>query len=159
VTEGRRLLVHTSVSCRAWRQPALAAHRPKNRTNAMTDIDKTNNQIAPIVAESEEERIQSTAFWFAVAVAVGGGIVFLYTIYIVAVGFRYWEELLRDHFAAIIGLPAAAALAFALVVFLRQTDGPIEFEGLGFKFKGAAGQVAMWIACFLAVSAAIKFCW
>lgn len=121
---------------------------PKNRTNAMTDIDKTNNQIAPIVAESEEERIQSTAFWFAVAAAVGGGIVFLYTIYIVAVGFRYWEELLRDHFAAIIGLPAAAALAFALVVFLRQTDGPIEFEGLGFKFKGAAGQVAMWICLF-----------
>jgi hypothetical protein len=111
------------------------------------------------MTDTEDRRIRSVTFWFAIAAAICGGFVFLYTIYVVAVGFTYWEMVLRDHFAALIGLPAAAALAFALVVFLRQTDGPIEFEGLGFKFKGAAGQVAMWIACFLAIAGAIKLCW
>jgi hypothetical protein len=103
--------------------------------------------------------IESALLSIAVAAGICGGFVFLYTIYIVAVGFSDWQAVLRDHFAAIIGLPGAASLAFALVVFLRQTDGPIEFEGLGFKFKGAAGQVAMWIACFLAIAGAIKLCW
>jgi hypothetical protein len=67
--------------------------------------------------------------------------------------------LLRDHFAAIAGLPGAVMVAFALVVFLRQTDGPVEFEGLGFKFKGASGQVIMWAVCFLSMAVAIKMCW
>lgn len=93
-------------------------------------------------------------------VAAGVGIYVLgFTIYVVAVGFRYWEDVLRDHFAAIIGLPSAAAVSFAIVVVLRQTDGPIEFEALGFKFKGTAGQVVMWIACFLAIALAIRMCW
>jgi hypothetical protein len=50
-------------------------------------------------------------------------------------------------------------VAFAIVVFLRQTDGPIEFEGLGFKFKGAAGQVVMWVISFSAIAGAIKLVW
>ena len=82
-----------------------------------------------------------TAFWLAAIAVLAAAIVFGFTIVVVATQFTYWQEVLRDHFAAIIGLPGAAAVAFALVVFLRQTDGPIEFEGLGFKFKGAAGQV------------------
>jgi hypothetical protein len=68
-------------------------------------------------------------------------------------------EVLKDHYAAIVGLPAAASVSFILVVLLRQTDGPIEFEGLGFKFRGASGQVAMWVICFLAFAVAIKLCW
>ena len=70
-----------------------------------------------------------------------------------------WEKVLEEHFAAIIGLPGAAAAAFVLVVFLRQTEGPIEFEGLGFKLKGAAGQILMWVICFLALAGAIKLLW
>jgi hypothetical protein len=68
-------------------------------------------------------------------------------------------KFLSDHYAALIGLPAAVATAFAIVVFLRQTDGPVEFEGLGFKFEGAAGQVVMWVFCFLAIISAIKLLW
>jgi hypothetical protein len=49
------------------------------------------------------------------------------------------------HYQAIIGLPAAAAVSFIIVIFLLQTEGPIEFEGLGFKLKGAAGQATMWV--------------
>jgi hypothetical protein len=44
-------------------------------------------------------------------------------------------------------------------MFLEQTSGPIEFEGLGFKFKGASGPVVLWVFCFLAIAGAIKLVW
>jgi hypothetical protein len=50
-------------------------------------------------------------------------------------------------------------IAFLLVVFLRQTEGPFEFKGLGFEFNAASGQVAMWVVCFLAIVGAIKLLW
>jgi hypothetical protein len=109
--------------------------------------------------KTEDRVVRSTAFWFAVLTALCAVVIFGYAILVVAYGFRYWEEILRDHFAAIIGLPGAAAVAFMLVVFLRQTEGPIEFKGLGFEFKGASGQVAMWVVCFLAIAVAIRLCW
>ena len=99
------------------------------------------------------------ALWFAVLGTICASASYLYALFIAAAGFPYWQEVLRDHYAAIVGLPAASAVAFILVVFLRQTDGPIEFEGLGFKFSGASGQVAMWVVCFLAFAGAIRLCW
>jgi hypothetical protein len=70
-----------------------------------------------------------------------------------------WKPVLKANAPAIIGLQVAGAVAFGLVVFLRQTDGPIEFEGLGFKIKGAAGQVVMWVVCFLSIAGAIRWLW
>jgi len=69
------------------------------------------------------------------------------------------QDILKAHFAAIVGLPAGAAVSFILVVLLRQTDGPIHFEAFTLKFCGASGQVAMWVVCFLAFAGAIKLCW
>jgi len=86
-------------------------------------------------------------------------LVYLYAFFYIAPGFVLGPEFFRDHYAAIVGLPAAAAVSFVIVVFLRQADGPIEFKGLGFEFKGASGQVAMWVICFLAIAGAIKLCW
>ncbi|WP_018643768.1 hypothetical protein [Bradyrhizobium huanghuaihaiense] len=106
-----------------------------------------------------DELIRLLSFGFAIVVTLGAAFVFAWALLVTVTQFKYWEELLRLHFAAIIGLPGAAAASFALVVFLRQTEGPIEFEGLGFKFKGASGQVAMWAVCFLTIAAAIKMCW
>ena len=106
-------------------------------------------------AHSTEEWIRLTAFGFAVVAVLGAAIVLSLTIRVVVFQAWDWKEILTK-FAAVIGLPGAAAVAFVLVVFLRQTDGPIEFEGLGFKFSGAAGQVIMWVICFLAIAGAIK---
>ena len=63
---------------------------------------------------------------------------------------RYTEpglivEIVKNHFAATIGLPMAALLAAFIVVSLRHSDGPVKFEGLGFKFEGSSGQVVLWI--------------
>ncbi len=78
---------------------------------------------------------------------------------LVTFSFPYLVDILRDHFGAVMGLPGAALVAFVIVVFLQQTSGPIEIEGLGLKFKGAAGQVIMWTICFLAIAIAIKLVW
>ena len=68
-------------------------------------------------------------------------------------------EVAVAHFAATVGLPSAAIAALCIVVFLESASGPIEFEGLGFRFKGASGPIVLWVFCFLAIAAAIKLLW
>jgi hypothetical protein len=67
--------------------------------------------------------------------------------------------IIREHFVTVIGLPSAALVALCVVILLESSSGPLEFEGLGFKFKGAAGPVVLWIACFLAIVISIKLLW
>lgn len=68
-------------------------------------------------------------------------------------------EIVKMHFAAIVGLPVSAVFSVFLVVVLQQTSGPVKFEGLGLKFEGTSGQVVLWIFCFLAIAVAMKLLW
>ena len=68
-------------------------------------------------------------------------------------------EMARHQFPATIGLPFAAISALCLVLVLEIKSGPVEFEGFGFKFRGASGPVVMWVFSFLAIVAAIKALW
>ena len=65
----------------------------------------------------------------------------------------------RQHFPAVVGLPMAAVGAFIVVAVLQQSSGTIQFEALGLKFRGAAGQAMMWVICFLAIVIALKLVW
>lgn len=69
------------------------------------------------------------------------------------------NQFIGEHFIAIVGLPSAAALASCIVVIFRQEEGPIEFEAVFIKLKGAAGPVVLWVLCFLAIVGAIKMLW
>jgi len=107
-----------------------------------------------------QRRIRQAAFWFAVAAVFGAALVFAYALAVISQQpFSKWEPMVLRHFDAIVGLPAAAGIAFVLVVFLRQAEGPIEFEAWGLKVKGAAGQVILWVLCFLSIVVAIKWLW
>lgn len=64
-----------------------------------------------------------------------------------------------QHFAAAIGLPFAALAALGLVTLFETRSGPIEFEALGLKFKGASGPIIFWVLSFLAIAVAIKLLW
>jgi hypothetical protein len=103
--------------------------------------------------------VEKGARWIAVTAALIVAVVLIALLWSVVRNFNEWPETLRDHFATILGLPIAMSVAYVIVFFLRQADGPIEFEGLSFKFKGASGQVAMWVLCFLAIVGAIRLCW
>ena len=104
-------------------------------------------------------RLRRVAHWVVLTVAVifggafffGGAVSMLYNPAVFQVG--------MTHFAATIGLPSAALASLAIVIILEGTAGPIEFAGLGFKFKGAAGPIVFWVLCFLAIAHAIHLLW
>jgi hypothetical protein len=113
----------------------------------------------PVVRNVDtDQRIRTVTFWGAIIITTAVIAAFAHMVIGTAIKMD-WTETLREHCVAVFGLPSAVATAFIIVIFLRQTDGPIEFEGLGFKVKGAAGQVVMWVLCFLAIAAALKLCW
>jgi hypothetical protein len=68
-------------------------------------------------------------------------------------------EIARKHVAATIGLPAASVAALLVVLLLEWNAGPIEYEGLGFRFRGASGPIVLWVLCFLAIVAGIRLLW
>ena len=63
------------------------------------------------------------------------------------------------HFPVTIGLPLAAVISLLLILVLRETAGKLEFEALGFKFRGASGPVVLWVLCYLAITLSIKLLW
>jgi hypothetical protein len=45
------------------------------------------------------------------------------------------------------------------VALLRQSEGPLEFEALSIKLKGAAGEILLWNVSFIVMVAALKVLW
>lgn len=68
-------------------------------------------------------------------------------------------DIIQAHFAATVLLPIALLEAFCIVMLLKFATGPIELEALGFKFRGAAGPVILWIFSFLAIVTGIRLLW
>jgi hypothetical protein len=68
-------------------------------------------------------------------------------------------EIVSRNFPAVIGLPMAAIAAFIVVALFRQDERPLEFEGFGFKFRRASGEIVLWIACFGVITGAIYLLW
>lgn len=103
-----------------------------------------------------ETIIRWVAFGLAVLAVVVGGLIYGSLILTSWAAYPDWPKLFETHFAAIIGLPAAAGTAFVLVMLLRTVEGPIEFEITPLKFKGASGPIIMWAICFLSITGGIK---
>ena len=68
-------------------------------------------------------------------------------------------RLVEKQFAAMVLVPMAGLGSLCLVLMLRLSSGPIEFKGIGFEFRGASGQLVLWVVCFIALVAAIKLLW
>ena len=63
------------------------------------------------------------------------------------------------NFAAIVGLPFCALASFIVVALFRQSEGPLEFEALTIKLKGAAGEILLWNVSFIVMVIALKALW
>lgn len=96
--------------------------------------------------------------WILLLASFGVAAVFWFTIFNgVSDDF---DDLYKRNFIVIVGLPLAACAALALVVFLEQAqEGPLEFSGLSFQFKGASGPVVLWVFCYLALVSSFKLLW
>ena len=67
--------------------------------------------------------------------------------------------MLKGHYVFFVGLPIAGFIAYFIVGTLESSRGPIEFEALTFKFKGAGGPVIMWVIVFTVLVLSIQLVW
>jgi len=108
---------------------------------------------------STKKKIVTAFAWLAAS------LITLFSIYVFFImakrGFeeKTWLTIAQNHFAAVVGLPMAAMASLFIVLILEYVSGKIEFEILGLKFKGAAGQIIFWIICFLSIVLSIKLLW
>lgn len=71
-----------------------------------------------------------------------------------------WPTAILDkHFAAMVGTPLSVMTAFCIVSVLKVTNGPVEFEAFGFKFRGASGPIILWVFSFLAIGTIFHLLW
>jgi hypothetical protein len=94
-----------------------------------------------------------------VATTVVGGVFVFFLARDIVNAEPWMMEIFQTHPGAVLGLPLAALAAICIVLFLEAKSGHIEFEGFGFKFRGASGEIVLWVFCFLAIVAAIKALW
>jgi hypothetical protein len=111
-----------------------------------------------------ETQIRKVASWIAIiGTSVFAGYFFGFLIYHSAFGpaspANWFTRVLEAEFAATIGVPLSAISAACIVLLLKAATGPIEFEALGFKFRGASGPIVLWVFCFLEIIAGMKLLW
>jgi hypothetical protein len=63
---------------------------------------------------------------------------------------------IEQNWRVILGVPFSCIGSFIVVALFRQNAGPIEFEGIGFKFKGSAGEIVLWAMCYIILIGSIK---
>jgi hypothetical protein len=98
--------------------------------------------------------------WSAMLAAGAVGVSYLlFILYSTWYSEGWVQEVIRQHFAATVGLPLTGLATFLLVQVLQISAGQIELEVLGFKLRGASGPVVLWVVCFLTVTAALKLVW
>ena len=93
------------------------------------------------------------------AIIVGIFVIVIGTLLLRHTGFAFWQDVIKEHFLGSVGLVGISCLAFGVVIVLRQTEGPIEFEVMGLKLRGAAGQVVLWALCVIVLSLCAKLLW
>ena len=69
------------------------------------------------------------------------------------------SQVVQEQTPAMLGIPWAGGAALIVVLLFKPVFGDMEFEALGFKFKGASGPVVLWVLCFLAETLAIATLW
>jgi len=70
------------------------------------------------------------------------------------------QEMVREHFRALFGIPMMAICSLVLVSIFRAAVGPIEFETpFGFKFNGASGPIVLFVMCYLAFTTSLWLLW
>lgn len=114
----------------------------------MDNQPEQRNSQPPLIRRVAHWLVLAGGVIFGGAFIVGGAVTMLINPDLLDIAFA--------HFAATIGLPSAALAALCIVVFLESSSGPIEFEGVGFRFKGASGPIVLWILVFLSIAGAIK---
>lgn len=115
------------------------------------------------MASSGSQEIRFRLLLFVVVVSLSAFFLVFSTGYTFFFFLGRETELLRsvmeNHFLAMTGLPMAAISATVLVALFRIAAGEMEFEAIGFKFRGAAAPAIIWIFAFLAFVGSMRLLW
>ena len=138
-----------------------------NETNEAVSAGESETAPARSRPGVSDEQVQRWVSWIAV-----GGIVLLAMFFNGFMAYQMLQglpadpakdswliTLLNAHYSAMVGTPMSAVTAFCIVTLLKVTNGPIEFEAVGFKFRGASGPIVFWLLCFLAITSAFHLLW
>ena len=106
------------------------------------------------------QRVRLVARWIVIFATTTWGIFAgCFLAYHSLTGDRFVVDLTKAQFGAMILVPMAALAALCIVTILEWTAGDIKFKGLSFEFEGASGPIVLWVFCFLAIVAALRFFW
>ena len=113
-----------------------------------------------VAGRESYSNLKTVARWLAIIGSALGAFAALFAVvYTYSTDPTSFASLLKTQVRAVIGIPMAAVSSFCAVMVLEANSGPIEFEALGFKFRGASGPVVLWIFGFLAFVSAIRILW
>lgn len=114
-------------------------------------------------SELELDRIRFVFSKWTLICIMGTTAILLFSLFILIMSSAVYRARLVDFIFAqapvAIGVPFCGTIAMFVVLMLRATQGPVEFEAVGFKFRGASGPIVMWVLCFLAAIVATKLLW
>jgi len=104
----------------------------------------------PQASPPEERGIETIVFrWITLILTTTGTLSLGAFIVYLALQPKSWLiPIIKQHFAALFGIPTAAMIALAVVMLLKISAGPLEFEALRIKVKGAAGELLFWSSVF-----------
>jgi hypothetical protein len=128
-------------------------------TQPDTDNQPESEEGGP--SESTEDAFLRRSFrWLTLSLTtIGAIVIWLLLAYFFGQQEPWFMKIVREHFAALFGIPVATMIALAVVLVLRLSAGPIEFEFSMIKLRGAAGEVLFWVICFLSVTFALGWLW
>jgi hypothetical protein len=66
---------------------------------------------------------------------------------------------LNKNFVAVVWVPVAYVAALGLISIFADSESPSEFQGFGFRLRGAAADTMLWILCFAIILFAIGIFW
>jgi len=104
--------------------------------------------------------IRAFATWAVVLVMAVAGVAALFLVLrTLLTDATLVHTLVVEHVRAMVGIPMAAGTAFCILLIFEARAGHVEFEALGFKFRGGAGPAVIWVFAFLAFVGAVRLLW
>ncbi len=142
---------------RMFVQPVIQIMPPAGKQK--DDENSSGESRRPQNTTDYEAQFRKVAVWILLAMTVLICASVFYAFVRYSQTDQFWIPIAKEHFSAIVGLPMAALASLCIVLVLRISSGPLEFEGWGLKFKGAAAPIVFWLLCFLAIAASIRMLW
>jgi hypothetical protein len=127
-------------------------------TKVTDDARLSERKTTPVQIKNHVPEVRSLLQILVPVIFGAFALAYLYQLVLIG-GMGMLDPLMVAHAAAFLGVPLAAIASMCVVLLLRSTSGPIEFEAWGLKFKGASGPIIMWTIVFITLASAIKLLW